>query len=77
MITVRAPRQAPSRTIDAALALGDKWYPLQLARELDETGTLERVDRRSAHVEPELGHYRRDFVNVETGQKVAPTWRLV
>ena len=35
-ITVRAPAAAPAATPEAALALGDAWYPLQLARELDD-----------------------------------------
>jgi benzoyl-CoA-dihydrodiol lyase len=35
-ITVRAPESAPPSTVDAALAAGDKWWPLQMARELDD-----------------------------------------
>ncbi len=35
-ITVRAPGADPAPTATAALALGDEWYPLKLARELDD-----------------------------------------
>jgi benzoyl-CoA-dihydrodiol lyase len=35
-ITVRAPVADPAPTAAAALALGDQWYPLKLARELDD-----------------------------------------
>ncbi|MFS8086076.1 MAG: enoyl-CoA hydratase-related protein, partial [Acidobacteriota bacterium] len=35
-ITVRAPGADPAPTTAAALALGDQWYPLKLARELDD-----------------------------------------
>jgi benzoyl-CoA-dihydrodiol lyase len=35
-ITVRAPSADPAPTAAAALTLGDQWYPLKLARELDD-----------------------------------------
>ncbi len=35
-ITVKAPTDAPPATVDAVHAQGDKFYPLQLARELDD-----------------------------------------
>ena len=35
-ITVRAPCADPAPTTADALALGDEWYPLKLARELDD-----------------------------------------
>ncbi len=36
-ITVRAPDSAPQPTIEQALAAGANWWPLQMARELDDT----------------------------------------
>jgi benzoyl-CoA-dihydrodiol lyase len=35
-ITVRAPESANEKTIDDVLAAGNKWWPLQMARELDD-----------------------------------------
>jgi benzoyl-CoA-dihydrodiol lyase len=35
-ITVRAPESAPAKTIEEVLAAGDTWWPLQMARELDD-----------------------------------------
>jgi benzoyl-CoA-dihydrodiol lyase len=35
-LTVRAPESVPSYTIDSALAAGASWWPLQMARELDD-----------------------------------------
>ncbi len=35
-LTVRAPESAPATTIDSALAAGTRWWPLQMARELDD-----------------------------------------
>ena len=35
-ITVRAPESAAENTVDKALALGASWWPLQMARELDD-----------------------------------------
>ncbi len=35
-LTVRAPESVPVYTIEGALAAGAKWWPLQLARELDD-----------------------------------------
>ena len=36
IITVRAPESAPVKTVEEVLALGDRWWPLQMARELDD-----------------------------------------
>jgi benzoyl-CoA-dihydrodiol lyase len=35
-LTVRAPESVPSDTINSALAAGARWWPLQMARELDD-----------------------------------------
>ena len=35
-ITVRAPESAPENTVERALAAGAGWWPLQMARELDD-----------------------------------------
>jgi benzoyl-CoA-dihydrodiol lyase len=35
-LTVRAPESTPQLTIESALTAGASWYPLQLARELDD-----------------------------------------
>jgi benzoyl-CoA-dihydrodiol lyase len=35
-LTVRAPESVPSYTIDTVLAAGANWWPLQMARELDD-----------------------------------------
>jgi len=35
-ITVRAPEEAAESTVDKALAAGANWWPLQMARELDD-----------------------------------------
>jgi benzoyl-CoA-dihydrodiol lyase len=35
-ITVRAPETAPPKSVEDALLAGDKWWPLQMARELDD-----------------------------------------
>jgi len=35
-LTVRAPESAPAYTIESAIAAGASWWPLQLARELDD-----------------------------------------
>lgn len=35
-LTVRAPEAAPAYTIESALAAGASWWPLQMARELDD-----------------------------------------
>lgn len=35
-LTVRAPESMPAETIEAVLAAGAKWWPLQMARELDD-----------------------------------------
>jgi benzoyl-CoA-dihydrodiol lyase len=35
-LTVRAPESAPANTIDGVLAAGARWWPLQMARELDD-----------------------------------------
>jgi benzoyl-CoA-dihydrodiol lyase len=35
-LTVRAPESVPSYTINSALAAGASWWPLQMARELDD-----------------------------------------
>ncbi|HUO35022.1 MAG TPA: 2,3-epoxybenzoyl-CoA dihydrolase [Candidatus Acidoferrum sp.] len=34
--TVRGPEEVEARTVDEALALGANWWPLQMARELDD-----------------------------------------
>jgi len=36
VITIRAPRTAPPTDLAGILALGAKWWPLQMARELDD-----------------------------------------
>jgi benzoyl-CoA-dihydrodiol lyase len=48
-ITVRAPREPQPADADAIVAAGDAWWPLALARELDDTILLLRTN------EPELG----------------------
>jgi benzoyl-CoA-dihydrodiol lyase len=35
-LTVRAPEAAPASTIESALAAGASWWPLEMARELDD-----------------------------------------
>ncbi len=35
-LTVRAPESLPADAVEKALAEGDKWWPLQMARELDD-----------------------------------------
>jgi benzoyl-CoA-dihydrodiol lyase len=35
-LTVSAPDQAPPESVDAALAAGAQWWPLQMSRELDD-----------------------------------------
>jgi benzoyl-CoA-dihydrodiol lyase len=35
-ITVHAPESISVKTVDEAIAAGDKWWPLQMARELDD-----------------------------------------
>jgi benzoyl-CoA-dihydrodiol lyase len=35
-VTVRAPEAVPAHTIEGALAAGANWWPLQMARELDD-----------------------------------------
>ncbi|MBZ5703598.1 MAG: 2,3-epoxybenzoyl-CoA dihydrolase [Acidobacteriia bacterium] len=35
-ITVRAPERVPADTVEQALAAGARWWPLQMARELDD-----------------------------------------
>ncbi|MGB2624416.1 MAG: 2,3-epoxybenzoyl-CoA dihydrolase [Candidatus Acidiferrum sp.] len=35
-LTIRAPESAPANAIDGALAAGARWWPLQMARELDD-----------------------------------------
>jgi benzoyl-CoA-dihydrodiol lyase len=36
ILTIRAPEAAPAYTIESALAAGASWWPLQMARELDD-----------------------------------------
>jgi benzoyl-CoA-dihydrodiol lyase len=48
-IVVRAPEQAPPADAEAAQTLGAAWYPLQLARELDDAILNLRTN------EPEIG----------------------
>jgi benzoyl-CoA-dihydrodiol lyase len=48
-ITVRAPRSAQPETPEAIVAAGDAWWPLALARELDDAILMLRTN------EPELG----------------------
>ena len=35
-LTIRAPESVPAYTIDSAIAAGASWWPLQMARELDD-----------------------------------------
>jgi benzoyl-CoA-dihydrodiol lyase len=49
LITVRAPAEASPQTTDAIEAAGDGWWPLAMARELDDAMLMLRVN------EPELG----------------------
>jgi benzoyl-CoA-dihydrodiol lyase len=48
-ITVRAPQSAPPQTVDAIHSAGDSWWPLAMARELDDGVLMLRAN------EPELG----------------------
>jgi benzoyl-CoA-dihydrodiol lyase len=48
-ITVRAPREPQPENADAIVAAGDAWWPLALARELDDAILMLRTN------EPELG----------------------
>ncbi len=48
-LTVRAPETAAESTIDQALAAGARWWPVQMARELDDAILHLRTN------EPELG----------------------
>ena len=43
-ITVKGPRGAQPSTIEAILALGDQWWPLAMARELDDAVLLLRTN---------------------------------
>src|SRR6478609_3350868 len=43
-ITVRAPRDAPPADVDAIVAQGDAWWPLAMARELDDAILLLRTN---------------------------------
>ncbi len=51
-LTVSAPAAAPADGIDAILAAGVNWWPLQMARELDDAILLLRTN------EPELGTWQ-------------------
>jgi benzoyl-CoA-dihydrodiol lyase len=46
-ITVRAPREAPPAELDAILAQGDAWWPLAMARELDDAILMLRTNELS------------------------------
>jgi len=48
-VTVRAPREAPPDDLAGIVGLGDAWWPLALARELDDALLMLRTN------EPELG----------------------
>ncbi len=43
-VTVRAPQGDQPQTLDAAHAAGDQWWPLQMARELDDAILMLRVN---------------------------------
>ena len=43
-LTVAAPGQMPPRDLDAILALGASWWPLQMARELDDAILMLRTN---------------------------------
>src|SRR5580693_4638316 len=43
-LTVRAPEGDQPHTVDAVHAAGDKWWPLQMARELDDAILMLRVN---------------------------------
>ena len=46
-VTVRAPERDESSDIDAILAAGDRWWPLQMARELDDAILMLRTNHLS------------------------------
>jgi benzoyl-CoA-dihydrodiol lyase len=46
-ITVRAPREAPAVDLDAIIAQGDLWWPLAMARELDDAILMLRTNELS------------------------------
>jgi benzoyl-CoA-dihydrodiol lyase len=43
-ITVRAPEQGPPSTVDEILELGTRWWPLRMARELDDAILMLRTN---------------------------------
>ena len=43
-LTIRAPQGEQPQTVDAMHAAGDKWWPLQMARELDDAILMLRVN---------------------------------
>jgi benzoyl-CoA-dihydrodiol lyase len=46
-LTVRAPREAPPADLDAIVAQGDAWWPLAMARELDDAILMLRTNELS------------------------------
>ena len=44
MLTVRAPEGDQPQTVEAIHALGDHWWPLQMARELDDAILMLRTN---------------------------------
>ena len=59
-ITVRAPDESPAISLDAIESAGDGWWPLAMARELDDAILMLRAN------EPELGLWvLRTFGNVD------------
>jgi len=46
-LTIRAPRTPVADTPEAIVAAGDRWWPLQMARELDDAILLMRTNHRA------------------------------
>jgi benzoyl-CoA-dihydrodiol lyase len=64
-ITIRGPRSPQPETVDAIHAAGDSWWPLAMARELDDAILMLRAN------EPELG-----LLLLKTQGSIAPILQL-
>ena len=64
-ITIRGPQTAQPKTIDAIHVAGDSWWPLAMARELDDAILMLRAN------EPELG-----LLLLKTQGSIAPILQL-
>jgi len=64
-ITIRGPQAAQPKTIDAIHVAGDSWWPLAMARELDDAILMLRAN------EPELG-----LLLLKTQGSIAPILQL-